>query len=284
MYKDKKVLVTGSSGFVGSKLSSLLIKQGANVIEFDKENGDDITDFESLTCFGEIDIIFHLAAIMFVPFTQKNPQITYSVNVLGTLNILELARISNSKLVFTSSYVYGNPEKLPVSEKHELKPTNTYSKSKILGEEMCKIFNQDYEVPVTILRPFNIYGKGQNDNFLIPLIVSQLNSGKIILNSKLPKRDFIHVSDVVSAYIKAGIYSANNFDIFNIGSGVSISVENLVDKIIYLSDKKPNVEYKNINRSNEIMDTVADIKKAKDLLDWKPKKSLDQGLSELLLI
>ena len=286
----KKILVTGSSGFVGKGLVEELKRQDADVLTLTDHDGRriDIRDQQRVEAIInkirniDIDIVYHLAAITSVPFSFENPGETYDVNVLGTLNILELCRSCNAdKIVFASSYVYGQPQYLPIDEKHPLQPTNPYARSKILGEELCRAYNTDFGVKCIILRPFNIYGVGQSKNFLIPSIIAQLRYGKIELKDPEPKRDFIYISDVIDAYIKAGEFNGD-FDVFNIGYGKSYSVKEIVDKIIYLYGKDVKVKYSGERRKNEIMDTIADVKKAKEKVGWKPRVEIDNGLSNLL--
>ena len=286
----KRILVTGSSGFVGKNLVEELKRQDADVLTLTDHDGRriDIRDQQRVEAIInkirniDIDIVYHLAAITSVPFSFENPGETYDVNVLGTLNILELCRSCNAdKIVFASSYVYGQPQYLPIDEKHPLQPTNPYARSKILGEELCRAYNTDFGVKCIILRPFNIYGVGQSKNFLIPSIIAQLRYGKIELKDPEPKRDFIYISDVIDAYIKAGEFNGD-FDVFNIGYGKSYSVKEIVDKIIHLYGKDVKVKYSGERRKNEIMDTIADIKKAKGRLGWKPRVEIDNGLGNIL--
>ena len=284
----KRILVTGSRGFVGKNLVEELKRQDADVLTLTDHDGRriDIRDQQRVEAIinkiRNIDIVYHLAAITSVPFSFENPGETYDVNVLGTLNILELCRSCNAdKIVFASSYVYGQPQYLPIDEKHPLQPTNPYARSKVLGEELCRAYNTDFGVKCIILRPFNIYGVGQGKNFLIPSIIAQLRYGKIELKDPEPKRDFIYISDVIDAYIKAGEFKGN-FDVFNIGYGKSYSVKEIVDKIIRLYGKDVKVKYSGERRKNEIMDTVANIKKAKEKLGWEPHVEIDEGLSNIL--
>jgi UDP-glucose 4-epimerase len=286
----KRVLVTGSSGFVGKNLVEELKRRGAEVLTLTYHDGRRIDIRDQQRVMGitneirNIDIVYHLAAITSVPFSFENPWETYEVNVLGTLNILELCRLCNAeKIVFASSYVYGQPQYMPIDEEHPLQPTNPYARSKILGEELCRAYNTDFGVKCIILRPFNIYGVGQSKNFLIPSIIAQLRYGKIELKDPEPKRDFIYISDVIDAYIKAEEFNGD-FDVFNIGYGKSYNVKEIVDKIIQLYGKDVKVKYSGERRKNEIMDTVADIKKAKEKLCWKPSVEIDNGLGNLLHI
>ena len=286
--KGKRILVTGSSGFVGKYLVDELKRVDADVLTLTEHDGRriDIRDQQRvmriINGIIDVDIVYHLAAITSVPFSFENPGETYEVNVLGTLNILELCRLCNAeKIVFASSYVYGQPQYIPIDEEHPLQPTNPYARSKVLGEELCRAYNTDFGVKCIILRPFNIYGVGQNKNFLITSIIAQLRYGKIELKDPEPKRDFIYISDVIDAYIKAGEFNGD-FEVFNIGYGKSYSVKEIVDKTIYLYGKDVKVKYRGERRKNEIMDTVADIKKAKEKLGWKPRVEIDKGLSNIL--
>ncbi len=284
----KRILVTGSSGFVGKGLVNELKRQDADVLTLTDHDGRriDIRDQQRVKGITNeiknIDMVYHLAAITSVPFSFENPGETYEVNVLGTLNILELCRLCNAeKIVFASSYVYGQPQDMPIDEEHPLRPTNPYARSKVLGEELCGAYNTDFGVKCIILRPFNIYGVGQNKKFLIPSIIAQLRYGKIELKDPAPKRDFVYISDVIDAYIKTGEFNGD-FEVFNIGYGESYSVKEIVDKIIYLYGKDVEVKYSGERRKNEIMDTIANTKKAKKKLGWKPSVDIDKGLSNLL--
>jgi UDP-glucose 4-epimerase len=285
---EKRILVTGSSGFVGKNLVEELKRQGADVLTLADHDGRriDIRDQQRvmriINKIRNIDIVYHLAAIASVPFSFENPGETYEVNVLGTLNILELCRLCNSeKIVFASSYIYGQPQYMPIDEEHPLQPTNPYARSKILGEELCRAYNTDFGLKCIILRPFNIYGVGQNKNFLVPSIIAQLRYGKIELKDPEPKRDFLYISDIIDAYTKAGEFKGN-FEVFNIGYGKSYSVKKITEKIVQLYGKDVKINYKNERRKNEIMDTVARIRKAKEKLGWEPSVDIDAGLKSML--
>ena len=283
-----RALVTGSKGFIGTHLVSSLKEHDITVEEIDIKIGIDLTNWEQLHDFikntSKIDVIFHLGAIVFVPFSLKNPRITYTTNIVGTLNLLEVARLYDvKKVIFASTYIYGQPQYLPIDENHPIQAISPYNRSKILGEELCKGYHHDYGVNCIILRPFNIYGTGQNKDFLIPSIIAQLPSKKITLENPKPKRDYVYIDDVISAYLKAASYNGKGVETFNIGSGVSYSVEEIVNKIITLAQKKDTmVSYTHKTRENEIMEIVADIQKAKEKLNWVPKTDLDSGLLTML--
>jgi UDP-glucose 4-epimerase len=276
-----KVAVTGSSGFVGSHLIRKLTELGANIIELDISNGVDITDWKQIQDVGKFDVMFHLAAKSYVPDSYKYPRDFYYSNIIGTLNAMELCRVHKAKMIFVSSYVYGIPQYLPIDEKHPVAAFNPYAQTKIAGEQLCQGYYRDFDVPVVILRPFNIYGKGQNENFLIPTIIRQAKTGKILLNDPCPKRDIIHIDDVADLFIKAMEYSQTGCEIFNVGTSVSYSVKELADMIVGLFGHSIEVAFKNEKRKNEIADVTADISKAKKLLGWIPKVDIFYGLESL---
>lgn len=277
---NSKVLVTGSEGFIGSVLLKKLQEIGAEVKGVDLISGFDITEWTHIEKLEKVDIVYHLAAIMFIPFAFKNPRIVYNVNVGGTLNILEHCRLKDiSKLIFASSYVYGDPQYLPIDETHPIKPTNPYTRSKVMGEELCRGYSEDHGIKCVILRPFNIYGPGQNEKFLIPTIFHQLQTeNRLTLKDPEPRRDLIYITDMIDAYQKSAEFQDKDFEVFNIGYGKSYSVREIVDEILKLTGKKIEVEYTNERRPNEILDTVANIDEAKQILDWSPSIDLQTGL------
>ena len=280
--KGKRILVTGSSGFVGSHLVEELKRRDVEVVTLtdSEERKIDVKDWQKIKEITDIDMVYHLAAKTYVPFSFENPRETYEVNVLGTLNILELCRLRDiEKIVFVSSYVYGQPRYLPVDEEHPLQPTNPYMRSKVLGEELCRAYNNDFGIKCIIFRPFNIYGMRQSDDFLIPSILKQLVNGEIELRDPEPRRDFLYIKDAIEACVRAGEYSGSDFEIFNIGAGVSYSVDEIVRKLINISGQKVAVNYQHKRRKNEIMNVVADIRKAREKLRWVPKISIEGGLN-----
>jgi len=278
MLLNKKIAVTGSSGFVGNYLVKKLAELGADIIYLDSKIGIDITDWQQVQNTEEFDILLHLAAKSYVPNSYKYPREFYYTNIIGTLNALELCRIYKAKMVYTSSYVYGNPKYLPIDEKHPIISFNPYAESKIIGEHLCKGYNRDFGIPVIILRPFNIYGMGQNDKFLIPSIIKQAKSGKILLKDPAPKRDMVFINDLVEAYIKSIKYNQTSFEIFNIGSGVSYSVKGIAEMIASNIGEKIEIEFTGEKRQNEILNTVADISKARNKLGWGPTISFTDGI------
>jgi UDP-glucose 4-epimerase len=276
---NRRVLVTGSSGFVGRHLIKRLREKGAKISSFDITDGKDVTKWEDFKRIRNVDVVYHLAAVTYVPLSREDPSVTYRVNILGTINALECCRLNDAKIIFASSYVYGPPEYLPVDEDHRINPTNPYGRSKVVGEQLCKAYNEDYGVRCIILRPFNIYGGGQSRHFLIPEIVEQIKRRRVItLKDLTPKRDFIYISDAVEAYVKSGEYDRSGFEVFNVGYGRSHSVREIAEKLVRFSGKDVKVESLSQKRKGEISDTVADIRKAMRLLKWKPVIGIDKGL------
>ena len=276
--KNLKLAVTGSGGFVGSHLVCRLNELGAEVIEIDNKKGLDIRNFEQISTLGSFDTLIHLAAKSFVPDSYENPREFYLTNIFGTLNTLELCRIRKARMIYASSYSYGVPLYLPIDESHPVRGFNPYSGSKIAGEQLCERYHHDHGADITILRLFNIYGPNQSRKFLIPSIIEQAKKGKVILKDPTPKRDFIYIDDVIDAYIKAIRLESNSLNIFNIGSGGSYSVKEIVDEILKNFNQDIKVFFTGEKRANEIPDTIADITKAQEILGWSPAFSLAEGI------
>jgi UDP-glucose 4-epimerase len=281
--KDQSVLVTGSSGFVGRHLVDRLREKGAEVLCLDIAEGKDVTQWKEWASAARTDVVCHLAAITFVPTSQSNPRETYYVNLCGTINALEYCRLHGSKIVFASSYVYGNPRHLPVDEKHPILPTNPYARSKVACEMLCRAYVEDFAVRCVVLRPFNIFGPGQGKDFLIPEIVDQIKSGgQVVLKDLTPRRDMLYISDAVEAYVRAAGYEGSAFEVFNIGYGESRSVRDIAEALIRLSGKELRLLSLDTKRPGEISDTVADIRKANELLHWQPAVTIEDGLRSVL--
>lgn len=282
MLEGKIIAVTGSSGFIGCALVRKLKEANSEVLELDIKNGVDVTTWSQLETIKEVDIVYHLAALTFIPQAYKEPRKFYQTNINSAVNALELARVHSAKMVFASSYVYGKAEYLPIDEKHPVVSVNPYAGSKIMCEQLCQNYCKDFGVPTVILRPFNVFGPGQDKRFLIPSIISQATKGKVTLHDPEPKRDFLYIDDMVKAYLKAAEFDATDLEVFNVGSGVSHSVREIVGKICSLFDSNIEVNFTGNTRKNEIPDTVANISKAKDLLKWEPLVTFEQGLRDLI--
>ena len=257
----KHILVTGANGFIGNVLVEKL-KQNNNLVSvFDTHIGD-ISVKNSLNIFNEakIDNVIHLAARSFVPDSWQNPFDFYQTNVLGTTNVLEFCRNNDCKLTMISSYVYGAPEYLPIDENHPIKSYNPYSQTKIISETICDFYATNFGVKTTIIRPFNVYGPKQAPTFLIPEIITKAFNDEIIEVMDLkPKRDYIYVDDLVDALIQTLDHPEG---IYNIGSGYSISVADIVKTILKIANINKQYTSKQESRKNEIFDVIANIEKA----------------------
>jgi nucleoside-diphosphate-sugar epimerase len=278
------IAITGSSGFVGKYLIELLEKNNTyKLLKISRENQIDITDWETITPIAsDINVVVHLAAKSFVPDSYQNPRDFFEVNIKGTLNALELCRKKNAKLIYISSYVYGPPQYLPVDEKHPTNDFNPYCESKLLSEQLCTSYAKHFGVQTIILRPFNIYGVGQPKALIMQNILDQIKSGNVLLKDPRPKRDYLHVTDLVSAIEKAIKFETEQkVSIFNIGFGKSYPLDEMLG---LFKNHYPNFEYSFSNeyRPNEVMDTVCNINKAKEELYWEPTVSLSEGIKNLL--
>lgn len=273
---SKRILVTGSSGFIGSRLVMTLRNHGFIVEEFDRHMGDISSHQFS---YDHLDHIVHLASLVFVPASWENPASFYQTNVLGTVNILELCRKMNCPITYLSSYVYGTPQYLPVDENHPVLPASPYNHSKLLAEDTCRYYSTTFNFPATVLRPVNIFGPNQNPDFLIPKIIGQAFDPAVdtieVIDLR-PKRDFLFIDDLINAIIKS--FGLDRFDIYNIGSGYSISVEELIKTILAVSGIDKPYYAPNIERKNETWDVYNDISKIRKQLGWQPETGFAEGI------
>lgn len=279
---SKKILITGGKGFIGERLVSLLNTKDYKVTTIDKTDGFDLSEKCNFEKIENFDLLVHLAAMSFVPDSYKNPECFYRTNFLSTLTALELCRNNNAKMVYISSYVYGVPQYLPIDENHEISAFNPYAQSKVICENLCKGYHRDFKLPLIILRPFNIFGCGQNEKFLISKIFNQLIDGEstIELKDPNPKRDYVHISDVIRA-IESAINSNVNFGIYNICSNYSISVKE-VTEVINRNVKKP-VKFNFdifVERESEIGETLGSYEKIFNELGWKPELTFEEGIKK----
>lgn len=279
----KKVLVTGSNGFIGNSLVTVLKQNNYHVLTFDSKDGD-ICDINLSQKYVNEKIfhIFHLAAKTFVPNSWKNPLEFYKTSIFGTQQVLELCRQNTIPMTFVSAYVYGIPNKTPITEDVTPVPNNPYAHSKYLAEELCRFYAEYYNVQITIARPFNIYGRNQKKDFLIPHILNQvLNNAEITVKDLHPKRDYIYLDDLIDGLIQT-IENDKKISIYNFGSGIEYSVKEIIDIIQIVAGTNKPIVSENSERPNEISSVVADISKAKKELGWAPKYSFEDGIREIL--
>jgi len=298
--------VTGAGGFIGSHLVEALAKRGARVRALVHYNAlgsygwlDELTAKKKIEIVaGDIcdpqsveramqgaAIVFHLAALIGIPYSYEAPESYVRTNVGGTLNILQASRrLKPDRIVLTStSEVYGTARYVPIDESHPLQAQSPYSASKIAADKLGEAFYRSYDLPVVTLRPFNTYGPRQSARAIVPTIISQcLHRGKIKLGSLEPQRDLNFVSDLVEAFLLAGYSTKAVGHTVNIGSGKAVSIKELVERISRLiGNKKVGVfiDSKRVRpKKSEVNYLEADSALAQDLLGWKPLYSLEKGL------
>ena len=279
-----KILITGASGFIGRALAFRLKAQGRDGMPVDFADGD-IASRETLAKFAQQDIahVFHLAGKTFVPDSWDDPQAFCQTNVLGTVNVLEFCRKSRIPMTYVSAYVYGHSDSLPIGENSAIRPSNPYALTKRLAEEACEFYASTHDLPVTTIRPFNVYGIGQAENFLIPAIISQaLDAGEeIVVKDLAPRRDYVYLEDLVTALL-ATLDKLGGYRVYNIGSGVSLSVQEVIDAIQNIAHTQKKVVCNNAIRTNELIDVVADISKAGNELGWHPGFSFHAGIENII--
>jgi nucleoside-diphosphate-sugar epimerase len=251
-----------------------------DVIAVDRKDGD-VTALPTWEGFPAADVVIHLAAKSFVPDSWVDPVGFIQTNVLGTTFALNYARTNNAHLIYLSSYLYGDPDRLPIPESAPIAAKSPYALSKLLSESTCRYFSESFGIRVTILRPFNVYGPGQSPSFLVPSIVRQVEEGGPIRVKDLePRRDFVYVGDLITA-ITAAMGFTGRYGVFNVGSGQSHSVQELIDIVQRAWQTQYPVITKGERRKDEIMDTVADISAARRVLRWSPEWNLPRGVAEM---
>lgn len=275
-----RLLVTGSSGFIGTNLLNRLKSNGYDVVTFDVEDGDIATaEFN----FPKLDHVIHLASKTYVPASWENPLDFYRTNASGTTNILDLCRKQGCSMTYISSYVYGTPQYLPVDENHPVVPVSPYNHSKLVAEDICRFYAEQFGVPVTILRPVNIFGPGQKESFLIPFIIQQALDSSIktveVMDLR-PKRDFLYIDDFMDLITLT--IGRKSYGVFNVGSGYSVSVQEIIETILKISRiSKPYLD-KKIERKNEVWDVYVSVAKAKAELGWEPKTTFAEGIEKII--
>lgn len=277
-----RVAVAGSDGFVGTKVCEQLEAKGHEVIRIDITRGFDLCDRTILDKIDPIDCFVHLANLVYVPGSYAEPEKYYRINYLTTLNALEICRKYNARLVYASSYIYGPPQYLPVDEIHPVCPFNPYAQTKVICEKLCEGYHRDFKVKVSILRPFNIYGVGQKGKLLIPEIIGQLKEGRNIIELKAssPRRDYINVIDVAGAFV-ACTEDTNDFNVYNVCSGESVSVRELTEVINKHLNKKVQFNFSEVARPNEVDESRGSCAKLESI-GWKRTITLDEGIKQLL--
>lgn len=308
----KKVLVTGADGFIGSHLTEELVKQGYKVKAFSYYNSfnswgwldsiekDVMKEVEVFT--GDIrdpngvreamkgmDEVFHLAALIAIPFSYHSPDTYVDTNIKGTLNVLQAARdLDTSRLLITStSEVYGTAQYVPIDEKHPFQGQSPYSATKIGADRLAESFYRSFNMPITIVRPFNTYGPRQSARAIIPTIITQLLAGKeeIELGSLIPTRDFNYVKDTANGFIE--IAKSNNTvgEEINIATQQEISIGQLAEELIRQINPKAKIvcdEQRLRPEKSEVNRLLGSNEKIIRLTNWKPNYTFEQGLAETI--
>ena len=310
--KGKKVVITGADGFIGSHLTEQLVELGANVTALAQYNSfnswgwldtldknvlnninvvtGDIREYDNMKrLIKGNDVVFHLAALIAIPYSYLSPMAYVRTNVEGTTNVLEACREYDiEKVIHTStSETYGTALYVPIDEKHPMQGQSPYSASKIAADKMAESYYRSFNIPVATIRPFNTYGPRQSARAVIPTIISQILAGKkeIELGSLTPTRDFNYVKDTANAFIKIAESDKTVGEVINAGSNHEISIGDLVEKIINITGENVKIicdEERLRPEKSEVNRLWADNKKIKDLTDWKPNYSLDKGLKETI--
>jgi NAD dependent epimerase/dehydratase len=306
---SKNVLITGSDGFIGSHLTEELIDKGCNVRAFvyynsfsswgwldnlDKEKlsqievvAGDIRDRGSVAKAMEgIDVVFHLAALIGIPYSYDSPESYVGTNITGTLNVLEEARrMGTERVIVTStSEVYGTAQYVPIDEKHPFQGQSPYSATKIGGDRMAESYFRSFNVPVTIARPFNTYGPRQSARAIIPTIISQLCNGsdKISLGSLSPTRDLVYVKDTARGFISLAENDNTIGEEINIATQDEIPIGDLAQKLINAIRPAATIisdEQRVRPEKSEVERLLGSNEKIKALTGWAPEWSLDDGLA-----
>ena len=310
--KRKNILVTGAGGFIGSNLVEKLIKKNFNVtalvqynvdndygwldqINFKKNNPKIITGdicdniFVDKIC-KNIDYVIHLAALISIPYSYRSPLSYINTNILGTTNLLESCRKNNIKhFIHTStSEVYGSAKYVPIDENHPLNAQSPYAASKIAADQICLSFHKSFNLPVTILRPFNTFGPRQSLRAVIPTILYQANKKHAVqLGNINSKRDFTFIDDTVNAFLLTLNKKKTIGEVINLGTGYEFSIKDVLNATSKILKKKIRVistKERFRPKKSEVNRLLSNNKKAKKILGWKPKFIGQKGFMEAIKI
>ena len=306
--ENKRVLVTGADGFIGSHLTELLLSKGCRVRALAQYNSfnnwgwleevegggnleiisGDVRDAEFCrTLMGETDVVFHLAALVAIPYSYVAPQTYVDTNVSGTLNICQAARDSNVEriIVTSTSEVYGTAQYVPIDEKHPKQPQSPYSASKIAADSVAESFYRAFDLPLVVARPFNTYGPRQSARAIIPTIISQIASGsrEIKLGDLTPTRDFNYVADTCEGFVQLAACEAAIGREVNIGSGTEVSIQGLLEVIQDVMQVEINALTDEIRlrpEKSEVFRLCCDNQLIATLTGYKPIYDLRSGIEK----
>ena len=306
----RKVLLTGATGFIGSHLAELCVEKGFDVVAFDHYNPNnhwgwlenseykndmrvilgDIRDYDSVSKAMEgCDVVFHLAALIGIPYSYVSPLAYIRTNVEGTYNVLEAARhLELEQILITStSETYGTAQYVPIDENHPMVGQSPYSASKISADQLAISYYKSFDIPIKIVRPFNTYGPRQSARAVIPTIISQLlnSNNEVKLGNLSPTRDLTFVKDTCEGFIEIQKSDKLFGEIINIGMNEEISIEDLAEKITTLMDKEIKIihDEKRVRPdASELERLKCDNSKLLKYTSWKPRYNLESGLKETI--
>ena len=305
---DSKVLVTGGAGFIGSHVVERLVNDGYSVVVLDSLSSGKLENIKEPLHSGKVDfvegdirdasivkkslvgvdVVAHLAALVSVPLSIEDPKSTFDVNVLGTLNLLNLSAKEKIKrfVLISSCAVLGDTKSLPITEEAQTNPISPYADSKLLGERYCLGYSERELLEAVVLRFFNVYGPRQTMNDysgVITLFIERCRQGLplTVYGDGSQTRDFVNVKDVAQAVVASMKKVEATGEIFNVGSGKPTSIKTLAEMVLDLAGKNLEIKYEKA-RLGDIKDSYADISKAKRLLRYEPKVSLRDGLKTLM--
>jgi len=310
-WKKKNVLITGGGGFVGSHLVERLAGTGARVtalVRYNSRNdpgmlkrlpppvkkkieivAGDLRDPETVRAAArDAEVIFHLGALIAIPYSYLHPREVVETNVLGTLNVLQSAReLSVERVIHTStSEVYGSARYTPMDENHPLQGQSPYSASKIAADKIAESFYRSFDLPVCVIRPFNAFGPRQSDRAVIPTIISQCLAGReLSLGSLDTTRDYTFVDDLTVAFIRMAEVPEAVGEVVNVGSNFEISIGEIARRVMKILGKDIRVvsDPRRLRPGkSEVARLWCDNRKARQLLDWEPKISFDRGLEKTI--
>ena len=308
-WAGRTVLVTGAGGFIGSHLTEALVHAGARtraLVEYDSLGSwgwlnhssvkddievfaGDVRDRDSLRSpMDGVDLVFHLAALIAIPYSYRAPMSYVETNVAGTLNVLQAARDADvTRFVHTStSEVYGTALRVPIDEAHPLQGQSPYSASKIGADKMAEAFHRSFELPVVTVRPFNTYGPRQSDRAIIPTIITQaLTLDTIRIGNRTPTRDFNYVADTVDGFMAVALADGVVGETFNLGTSREISIGDLAEMINRLVGRDLPVEIDAARlrpEASEVDRLCASSAHVQAATGWHPRHSLEQGIEKTI--
>ena len=279
-----KIGITGNKGFIGGSVGNLLLKENHDIVSLD--------DYTLSKTFGEkdkynipneLEWVLHFGASTSINRSFQNPFYTYNNNINSTLQALKVAHFSSASFIFMSSYVYGDPEYIPINEKHPLRANNPYMGSKIICEKICQDFSKQFDIPLIILRAFNIYGdKIVKGRLISDLIHAVKNNEPLSINDPFPKRDYLYIVDFMALIKKIISSKSPKIGTYNVGHGKSYSNLEVAKIIKDLAGGNLEILINSNPRANDIIDCTVDTRMIRKTFLWEPKYSLKDGLAKLI--